>query len=367
MKNKNIIHFDALAAIILIVSVCAGCSSKGASTDKKQKYVLPDSIAKTLKLDVVSSAPITNDITLTGKVDYNEDRVSRIYPMVSGMIQDVKVQLGDYVHAGQVLGVIRSSEMAGYSNDLVSARTNLSVARKNLDATKDMYNSGMESQKDLLSAKASYAQAVSELRRANQILKINGGSTHGNYIVRSPVNGFVVEKLVNNNTDIRTDNGTNLFTIADLKFVWIMANVYESSISFVHLGDKVQVTTLAYPDRVFSGKVDKIMNVLDPVNKVMKVRIVLRNPKYKLKPEMFANVKVKDNGRKCALCVNSNAVVFDQNQNYVLVYKSPSDIRIVHVNVISTVGNKTFVTGALQEGENVIASQAILIYDSLNE
>ena len=66
------------------------------------------------------------------------------------------------------------------------------------------------------------------------------------------------------------------------------------------------------------------------------------------------------------MCVSSGAVVFDQSQNYVLVYKNPSDIRIVQVNVINAIGNKTFISGNIQPGEKVISSQAILIYEALN-
>jgi cobalt-zinc-cadmium efflux system membrane fusion protein len=184
--------------------------------------------------------------------------------------------------------------------------------------------------------------------------------------VRSPINGFVVEKLATNNMSIRSDNSTNLFTISDLKNVWIIANVYESNISMVHLNDEVEVSTLSYPDKVFKGKVDKIMNVLDPTNKVMKVRIVLPNPGYVLKPEMFANVKVTNEGNRQAMCVSSSAVVFDHSQNYVLVYHSNADIKIVPVQVINTVDNRSYITGDVKVGDKLVASQTILIYDALN-
>jgi len=98
-------------------------------------------------------------------------------------------------------------------------------------------------------------------------LQINGGNTQGEFIVRAPISGFVVEKQINNNMAIRNDNNNSLFTISDLRNVWILANVYESNISEVHLGDDVEVTTLSYPGRKFHGKVDQILNVLDPTNK----------------------------------------------------------------------------------------------------
>ena len=165
---------------------------------------------------------------------------------------------------------------------------------------------------------------------------------------------------------IRTDNNTSLFTISDLKNVWVIANVYESNISLVHNGDNVDITTLSYPDKIFKGKIDKIMNVLDPANKVMKVRVVLANDNYMLKPEMFANVTVNNKENKTALCVPSSALIFDHSQYYVLVYTSNSDVKIMPVQVINTVGNKTYLAGGVQEGNRIIASQALLIYDALN-
>ena len=365
MKKIKLFQLRFLAITFTIALFSQSCQKKAADTGSS-KYILPDSLAKTLAFDSIQTCKLTNTITLSGKVAFNDDNVAKIYPMVSGVIQDIKVMLGDYVQKGQVLGVIKSSEMAGISNDLVNAESNLRVAKKNLEATQDMFKSGLSSQKDVLAAQAAFDQALSELNRVKRVLNINGGNTQGEYIVRSPISGFVVEKLVTNNMSIRGDNGTNLFTISDLKNIWIIANVYESNISMVHLNDNVEVTTLAYPDKKFSGKVDKIMNVLDPTNKVMKVRIVLPNPGYVLKPEMFANVKVTNDGNKEALCVASSAVIFDHSQNYVLVYHSNSDISIVPVQVINTVDNRSYITGNVKLNDKVVASNTLLIYDALN-
>jgi cobalt-zinc-cadmium efflux system membrane fusion protein len=265
-----------------------------------------------------------------------------------------------------VLGVIKSPEMAGFSNDLVNAETNLRVAAKNLEKTKDMFRSGLASMTDSLSAEAAYQQAQSELNRINRVLKINGGSTSGEFMVKAPISGFVVEKFVNNNTTIRADNSSNMFTISNLKNVWIWANVYESNISAIHMGDRVDVTTLSYPGRVFKGNVDKIMNVLDPTNKVLKVRVALDNPDYALKPQMFASVTVTNKSDKQALCVPKSALIFDHSQYYVLVYRSRSDVQITPVQTINTIGEKTFLSAGVNEGDRVISSQTILIYAALN-
>ena len=97
------------------------------------------------------------------------------------------------------------------------------------------------------------------------------------------------------------------------------------------------------------------MNVLDPTSKVMKVRIVLSNPDYLLKPEMYANVTVlsKAEGSSKMLCVPSRSLIFDNSQYYVLVYKSNSDISIRPVVTGNTAGDKTYIKDGLRPGEKM--------------
>jgi cobalt-zinc-cadmium efflux system membrane fusion protein len=356
-----------LPIILLIFSASLySCSEKKAAAEDKPGFILPDSLLKTIEIDTVSSSRLLNSLTLTGKVDFNGDQVIKIYPAISGQVSDIKVMLGDYVKKGQPLAVIKSTEMAGFSNDYTLAKSNLALAKKSLDAANDMYKSGLASQRDQLAAQESYNQALSSLQKAQRVLNLNGGSLNGDYTVKAPIDGFIVEKQVNNNMVIRTDNSTGIFTISDLKNVWVIANVYESNIANVRTGDSVQVTTLSYPGKIFHGKVDKILNVLDPANKVMKIRIVLPNPGYLLKPEMFASVLVRNTENRVMVSIPSSALIFDHSQYYVLIYKSPSDISIRPVQVMNTVGGRSFISSGLSEGEKLIGSQALLIYQELN-
>lgn len=361
MNRINLISF-----LLIGIVVFAGCKSETQNTDERTKFVISDSLLKTIQIDTVQKCPLVNALTLTGKVSFNEDKVARIFPMVSGIISDVTVQLGDHVNSGQKLGVIRSPEMAGYGNDLVNAKTNLLIAQKNMDAAEDMYKSGLMSQKDFVTAQELYKQSQSQLNKSNEVLQINGGNTQGEFVVRSPINGFVVEKQINNDMAIRADNTNNLFTISDLKNVWIIANVYESNISQVHPGDEVEVTTLSYPGRVFHGNVDKILNVLDPTNKVMKIRVLMPNPDYALKPEMFASVTVVNKSNRDALCVPSSCLIFDNSQYFILIYKNKSDVRITPVQVISSNANKSYISGNINMGDQIIGSNVVLIYEALN-
>ncbi|SEW51554.1 efflux RND transporter periplasmic adaptor subunit [Chitinophaga arvensicola] len=362
----NISHVLRLL-LIMTMATLAACGDKH---DKKEEertaYVIPDSIMKVLKIDTARMTPMVDAITLTGMVDFNQDNQVSIFPPVSGIVQGVTAQLGDVVKQGQVLAVVRSSEMAGYENNMVAAETNVTSTRKQLEATKDLFKNGLSSQLDMVNAQTAYDQAVAQLQMVQRVLKINGNNRQGVYEVKSPINGFIVQKNITNNTVIRTDNGNNLFTISDLKNVWVQANVYESNVSRVHVGDNVDVTTLSYPDKVFKGKVGKTLNVLDPSSKVMKVRIELPNEDYLLKPQMFANVNVLNPLNQKAITISSHALIFDHSQYYVLLYNSNSDVRITPVQVLGANGNETYISAGLKEGDKVIAYDVILIYQALN-
>jgi cobalt-zinc-cadmium efflux system membrane fusion protein len=347
--------------------MAVGCGQEEEKkTDERATYIIPDSIMKIMKIDTVKLANVEDVITLTGMVDFNQDNQVNIFPPVSGIVQNANAQLGDYVQQGQVLATVKSSEMAGYENNLVTAETNLDNAKKQLQAAKDLFKSGLNSQLDVSNAQVNYDQAVAQLVMVQRILKINGNNKDGIYVMKSPISGFIVQKNITNNTIIRADNGTNLFTISDLKNVWIQANVYESNISKVHVGDAVNVTTLSYPDKVFKGKVDKILNVLDPTSKVMKVRVTLPNDSYLLKPQMFASVNVSNNLNKQSLAVSSPALVYDHSQYYILLYNSNKDVRIMPVQVSGSNGDLTYVSGDIKAGDKVIAYDALQIYSALN-
>ena len=341
MKKQNKLSAINLTTIAITVwVVLASCSTtENKKADERTKYIIPDSVLKTIKIDTVNRCQLVDAITLTGSVDFNQDNQVNIFPLVSGNIEEIKVQLGDYVQQGQTLAVVRSSEMAGYSNSLTNAETTLRVAKKTLDAQKDLYQSGLASQLDVLSAQSAYDQAVAQLEMAKRVLKINGNNTQGNYVIKAPISGFIVQKNVTNNTVIRTDNGTNLFTISDLKNVWVQANVYESNIAKIHL---------------------------DPTSKVMKVRVVVDNSDYALKPQMFARVVAINQQNSSAICIPASALVFDHSQYYVLKYNGKGSADITPVTVLNKLGDRVYLSNGIAEGDKVIASETILIYDALN-
>jgi cobalt-zinc-cadmium efflux system membrane fusion protein len=350
----------------LILFNLFSCKSNQPNEDVRQPYVVPDSLMKTLLIDTVKTSNLTYSIKFNGMVDFNTDKVVNVFPLITGNVQDIKVLPGDYVKTGQVLGVMKSAEVANYNAALINAEASERLTKKQFDQQKELFKSGLASQVDITSAEVNYQQAVGARTAASKILSINGNNRNGEYLIKSPINGFIVQKNVTNGMAIRTDNSSAMFNISDLQNVWVQANVYEENIGKVHEGDPVDVTTISYPDKIFKGKINKLMNVLDPTSKVMKMRVVLDNPGYLLKPQMFATVMVNTTEHKQATSISSSALIFDHSQYYVIVLKGKKAMQIRPVEVININGNTAYIKEGIQPGEHLISSNALLIYGSLN-
>lgn len=342
------------------------CKSSSDELDVRQPYVIPDSLMRTLKIDTAKVSAITDAIKFNGVVDFDANKVANIFPLISGNVSGITAMPGDYIHAGQVLGKIKSSEVANSNLNVISSQAAVGLAQKQLAQQQEMFKSGLASQVEVTSAEVNYQQAVAAKIAAKKILSINGNNVNGEFAIKSPIDGFIIQKNINDGVSIRTDNGAALFIISDLKKVWIQANVYEENISKVHAGDKVDVTTIAYPDKIFKGKVDKMTNVLDPNSKVMKMRVILENHGYLLKPEMFATVTMYTKGNGRALAISSSDLVFDNSQYYVVVYNDRKHISIRPIEVLSANGETTYIKSGVNSGERIIGSNALLIYGSLN-
>lgn len=354
---------------MILMGLLVGCTQQPKKAeDSSKKFSIPQNLMNQIETGTVSYVPVMNELQLSGQISYDQDKVVKIYPMVSGNVFNVKTTLGDFVSRGQVLAVIRSSEMAGAQNDLVAASSNLAVAQSNLASTADMYKSGISSEKEYVTSKREVAKAKAELQRVRTVLSIYGSGGHqANCVIRSPISGFIVEKNINPEMQIRSDNGTNLFTISDLKTVWVLANVYESDISKIHMHEKVFVTTLSYPDRRYEGEIDKIYSVLDPDNKTLKVRIQLSNRDNLLKPEMFANVIVQEKTSQTMLAVPAKSVIFDRDQYWVVVYNNRNNVEARRVDVANTNSQYAYIRAGVSPGERVLTNMQLLIYNALNQ
>jgi len=341
------------------------CQHK-AEEPKDEKFQVTEKLLQSLNIDTVKEASALSEISLTGIIAADENKMVKIYPMVSGIAHNIKIQLGDVVNKGQTLAVLKSAEMAGYTKDFISAQADLRSAKRAFESTNDLYKSGLASQKDFEQAQSDYQKAEAEIKRAGDVVNINKSNNEG-YVVKSPLTGFVIEKNLTDNQQVRADNSTNLFTIADLSDVFVLINIYESDIASVQVGDQVKITTLSYPDKVFTGKIDKIYDVLDPDNKVVKARVKIENPGNKLKPEMFANVIIKAKSGENLPEINTRGLIFDNDKDYVVVLDGKAKVHIQQVEVAKRVEDRAYIKAGLKPGDRIVASRQLYLFESLKD
>ena len=224
----------------------------------------------------------------------------------------------------------------------------------------------MASERDKLQAGQEVANAKAELKRIDEVYAIYHITGNSTYEIKSPVSGFVIEKNVSRNMQIRSDQTEAMFTISGLDNVWVMADVYESDISKVYEGAPVRITTLAYREKKFTGTVDKVYNMLDSESKTMNIRVKLKNEDYMLKPGMFTNVYVqsKVEGKEMPR-VDARAVIFENGKHYIVSIGSDNILQTNEVTVFKQTEKDCFLESGVKAGDRIINRNALLVYNAL--
>jgi len=337
---------------------------------KKNDPLISDSLAHIISIDTVKYEQIEDQLSLTGEVAFNDNKVVKVFPNASGQVVSVAVSLGDSVRKGQTLAVIKSADIVSDYADLRTAGNNAAIAEKELKNAEQLYKSGISSEKDYAQAKLEYNKAMDDVHKVKTQIAIKGGGNtkaEGTYIISSPADGFVVEKNISAGSFIRNDYSQNLFTVSNMKNVWVWANVFETDIQKIKEGEPAVITTLAYPGKVFYGHVDQVNFVLDPMSKAMKIKIVLPNADRLLKPEMFTNITLAKKEPEKALTIPTSALIADNGKNYVVIYKDKYHVSVQEVTPGKIEDTKTYIQSGLQPGDLVISKNQVLLYNALIE
>jgi cobalt-zinc-cadmium efflux system membrane fusion protein len=364
---------------LLIAALLAAPVLGLSSCNKEKQQQLPVNTrdnAFTYRTDTVMTRDVTENLRFTGKVSYDQGRVDRVFPVVSGTVLDVTAALGAHVTKDQALARVQSADVSGFLNDYNGAKSDYAVAKRTADNTEQLYKTNFASQSDLVAAREGLVKAQSALTRAEQVMKLYGANTGGGaspiYQVKAPASGYVVERNINPGVQLRPDNATPLFTISDLSRVWILLNVYETDIAALKVGQPVSIQAVAYPDKTFSGTITNISNAVDADTRVLQARVELANPDGLLKPDMFCNVSLNTDspGASKQLAVNPKAVIFSQDKYFVIKQTGPNKYDIVPVTVVSSTSSYSYVEtkpGLLKQGDQVVTEGSLLLYNDLTD
>ncbi len=356
-----------------VLYICAGilclasCGKKAAPAETRKTFVLSDSMLKTTTTAPAETQQLRNELRFYGSITADNNKLTEVYPAVGGNVLSVNVELGDYVKKGQLLATIRSAEAAGFEKELSDAENDVLVAKNNWKIAQELYAGKLNTERDVMEARSLYDKALSQLNRMKETFNIYSIRAGAIYEIRSPMNGFIIEKNINQDMLLRSDRSDNIFDIAEIDEVWAIANVNEADINQVKLGVDAYVTTLTYPDKVYSGKVDKIFNIIDPETRSMKVRVKLHNEDFLLKPQMRANIRIAYTEDRRMMTIPASALIFDKSKYFVMVFRDRYNIETRQVEIYRQLGDLAYISSGLDEGEKVVTANQLYIYDAIND
>lgn len=343
-----------------------GCTEKKME-ENATAFSMSDTMMNRCKFYEAHKDQVKNEIRLFGKIEADNNKTSQVFSVVGGVVTAINIGLGDYVKQGDVLATIKSIEVAAFQKELLTARNEVSIAEKNLQVAKELYEGKLNSEKDVVAAEKDLEKAHAELARINEVYGIYNIGKGSIFPVRAPISGFVISKKININELLRPDEDEPLFSIANTNEIWAVAYVNESNISEIKENYKVTVNTLAFPDIPYEGIIEKIYNVIDATTKSMKFRVRIPNPDFKLKPDMNCTVSVRYEEDKQMVAVPTSAVIFDKGKYWVMVFRNKTDVETREVEVYRQLNDVAYIQSGLSEGETVISENGLLIYDALND
>ena len=348
----------AVVPLLLACMSLIGCSKAQEPAASDAATALTDSKTERLaqstgqiETELVDLKPVQPELTLAGKVAYGEDRYSKISSPLQGRVVEVRAHLGDRVKAGDTLVIIDSPDITMAYSDFVKEASELEYATRASELAKELYQNKALALKDLKQAENDLIKARAEFRRAKErllSLRIPASELDkplaqqgitSRFDMKSSLSGTVVERSVTPGQSVGGDASQVLFTVADLDRLQVVADVYERDLALVKVSQVARVNVEAYPDVDFAAVVASIGDVVDPNTRTIKVRAWVDNQDHRLKPEMFARLRLDVGDANPFLTIPREAVVEVDGKHFVYLVESADKYvrRAVRVTSISPI------------------------------
>jgi membrane fusion protein, heavy metal efflux system len=313
-----------------------------------------------------SSESVSLKLSLPAVVESDPARTAAVLTPLAGRLIALKVALGDRVARGQVLAVIDSPDLGQAYGDDDKAADNARLTEKNLGRQEAQNKIGVASDRDLDQARSEHAQAAAEYARTQARLRMLGvspenSSTSRLLTVKAPVSGSVTTLSVAQGNMVN-DPTQPLMTIADLSTVWVTALVAEKDVAAVSKNQEAEVGLVAYPDKMFRGKVLFVSAVIEPDSRRNKIRIAFANPDYALKPNMFATV-ILAGPPHAQVVLPSSALLMNNDRTSVFVAIAPWTFERRTVDPQMEEGSSVAIRAGVAAGEQVVVKGGILLND----
>lgn len=347
----------------------------------------------TLSLEKVGAGQAEQVTTASGSIQADGDLSTPVLLPYSGQVMKVLVDAGQVVTAGQPLLTIRTSDFVDARNALFAAEATMRSsqvallnARRNAERARALAETAGGARKDFQQAEtelaASEAQArsaeaavgaardklailgksPSEIHRLESSREVSG--LHEVTTFHAPIGGTIALRDVSPGQYVGIGGDKPVFTITDASRVWLQAQIAESDASGVHVGDKVDVVTPAWPGRHFTAVIEMIGAGLDPVTHRLPVRATIANPDGALKPQMFASFAIHHFSPGTRIMVPSTAVIHEGDSARIWVLRPDRRLAIRQVRTGEELGDRVEVLSGLRPGETIVTAGAIFVNEA---
>jgi cobalt-zinc-cadmium efflux system membrane fusion protein len=361
----------ALIACVSIGIGGAACGGKASATNAETAgaatpdgEVVLDSASPKLAAIGVDTVRITHERTvamLPAQVVLDEDHTVRVFSPVTGRVRSLSGVPGESVAAGAALARIASSDMAQATSDQLKADAALTQTSAALTRAEDLYAHKVIALKDLEQARSDAAQARAESDRARQRTSQLGAADGGDFVLRSPIAGVVIDRTANNGAEVRPDATVPLFTISALDTLWLTASVPQRDLTKLHAGAHLAFTTDAAPGQVFDARVTYVGDQLDPVTRTAVVRASIANHGRELRAMVVGVARLMAADAVARITVPTRALVTRGSEVVVFVEKSRGHFERRNVTVDDDDGITATIHDGLKAGDRVVTKGSILL------
>jgi cobalt-zinc-cadmium efflux system membrane fusion protein len=376
-KPKGALLAAGLAALCVALSfLLAGCRAQG-ETDPAAGAPPPAKVeregnADLVKVDHPDQFPVatagrynsTPTLNVTGVVGADVSRNVPVISIASGRILEIHARLGDTVTKNQLLMRVQSADIASAFSDYRQAVADDTLARAQLDRAKLLYERGAIPQKDLEVAQDVEAKTKVTVETTIERLRVLGANKdHPTAIIDvvAPASGVITDQQVTTASGTQGLASPNAFTISDLSHVWILCDVYENDLAFVHVGQFADIRLNAFPNKVFKARISNIGPILDPNLRTAKVRLEVENPAMMMRLGMFVTATFHGQTSEVRASVPASAVLHLHDRDWVYVPEDNGEFRRVAViagNMLPD-GMQELRSG-IQPGQRVVKNALVL-------
>ncbi len=335
------------------------------------------SLLKQITRAAVRMEPLpTAEVVAPGKIEANPNRLSKVVLPVTGRIGKVLVSVGDSVRSGQSLFTVQSPDADAATSAFLSAQAAVTQAESasgkvqaDFERASDLFAHDAVARKDVLAAESALAQAKASVNQAHAtleqtrrhlgVLGLNEGDFRQEVVVAAPLSGKVLDVAIVAG-EYRTDQTVPVMTVADLSSVWVSSQVPESYIRFVQVGERVEISLIAYPGETFEGRVSRISDTLDPQTRSVKVQAEVGNRSGRFRPEMYGSIHHVESMAVIPV-VPPGAVIQTDGRSVVYVETTPGRFVPRDVTVGAPAGDMVRILKGLTEGERVVVDGTMLM------